>query len=261
MHLTSLFTAAVLTLATVASTATIPAATAACPIATSTTPKYSFTLAGDSTVAPGSGWGNDFCSLIKGCAPCLNAAIKGTTTASFRADGGWKTVLDNVRSSKALGQTPLVAMQWGHNDQKPAANITVAQYKANLAQFVVDVQTAGGTPFIVTSLTRRTFDGNGKLNDTLGPWADAAAAVAVAKKINYLQLHTASETYVQAIGEAAAWRLDNAPGDHTHLNPNGATIFGRMVGDLWMKVLVGTKGAIRANATLTYDIAHGKAVF
>lgn len=36
--------------------------------------------------------------------------------------------------------------QFGHNDQKTDKNISLAQYSANLAQFVADVRDAGGNP-------------------------------------------------------------------------------------------------------------------
>jgi lysophospholipase L1-like esterase len=40
----------------------------------------------------------------------------------------------------------LTLIQFGHNDQKAAANISLERFSANLEQMVLDVQAAGGTP-------------------------------------------------------------------------------------------------------------------
>jgi hypothetical protein len=37
-------------------------------------------------------------------------------------------------------------MKFGHNDQKPAANINITTFMGNLKQMALDVQAAGGTP-------------------------------------------------------------------------------------------------------------------
>jgi lysophospholipase L1-like esterase len=38
------------------------------------------------------------------------------------------------------------SFQFGHNDQKVAANISLAQYQANLQTMTEQVKAAGGTP-------------------------------------------------------------------------------------------------------------------
>ena len=42
--------------------------------------------------------------------------------------------------------TDLTIDQFGHNDQKVAANISLAQYTANLETFTDEVKAAGGIP-------------------------------------------------------------------------------------------------------------------
>ncbi|KAJ3004112.1 hypothetical protein HKX48_001416 [Thoreauomyces humboldtii] len=226
------------------------------------TPKLSFFLAGDSTVAPGSGWGDDFCSLVvPSFGSCLNEGVGGTTTVSYRAGGHWAALLDGVKSAAAKGEAPIASFQFGHNDQKAEANISLALYSTNLGQFVDDVRAVGGTPVVVTSLARRTFTTDNVLVDILGPWARAAAKVATGKGAKYLELHDTSFAYVRSIGNVAAQRLDFVPGDMTHLNRDGGIVFGRLVGDLWKKSQPDTRPVISANATLSADIAAGKAVF
>ena len=66
-------------------------------------------LVGDSTVAPGGGWGNAFGTLLKPPAQCVNLALNGRSSKSYRDEGHWKDV---------LAQKPnYVLLQCGHNDQ------------------------------------------------------------------------------------------------------------------------------------------------
>jgi lysophospholipase L1-like esterase len=37
-------------------------------------------------------------------------------------------------------------LQFGHNDQKEAANISLSQFQTNLENFAKEVKAAGGTP-------------------------------------------------------------------------------------------------------------------
>lgn len=62
-----------------------------------------------------------------------------------------------------------MTIQFGHNDQKIAPPESMA---ANLTSMVQQIRAIGGEPVLVTSLTRRSFNANGTVADTLGPWAD-----------------------------------------------------------------------------------------
>lgn len=123
--------------------------------------------------------------------------------------------------------------KFGHNDQKPAANLTIAQYQANLESLARQVISAGGTPILVTSLTRRVFDANThKVLDSLHNERLATIAAAKAVGIRYLDLNLASSNYINALGNETAGVYDLEPTDRTHLNARGAKVFGRMVADL-----------------------------
>lgn len=41
-------------------------------------------------------------------------------------------------------------MQFGHNDQKAAANISLSEFQTNLENFAKEVKAAGGTPVCST---------------------------------------------------------------------------------------------------------------
>ena len=80
---------------------------------------------------------------------------------------------------------------------------------------VGDVREVGGEPVLVTSLTRRTFESNGTLQDLLGPWADETILISEEQDTLLLDLHAASMDYVQAIGKTAAHALNLDPSDNT----------------------------------------------
>ncbi|KAI2695227.1 CAZyme family CE12 [Penicillium roqueforti] len=118
--------------------------------------------AGDDTTATqssnGGGWGDGLLNttLFKG-ASGRNFGHNGATTVSFRSGGYWDEVLTTVRQVRD-DYHPLVTIQFGHDDQKPAANISLSQYTRNLERFVTEASNAGATPILVTPLSRRNYD-------------------------------------------------------------------------------------------------------
>ncbi|KAK5137880.1 hypothetical protein LTR08_006649 [Meristemomyces frigidus] len=226
-------------------------------------PAY-FVLAGDSTTAlqnsGGGGWGAGFLNdTLRSPASGKNYGHNGRTTVSFRAGGDWGEVLDEVESHKNSNEV-FVTIQFGHNDQKPAANISLAEYSANLAQFVTDVRTAGGQPILVTPLTRRAFSGNPpRIVENLADQRNATIAVAQSLHSRYVDLNLASTNYCNAIGPAASWvyNLNDTANDTTHLNDYGSVVFGRIVSDLMVEKYDDIKFWTKPNATLTYELDHG----
>ncbi|KAF8071903.1 SGNH hydrolase [Lyophyllum atratum] len=237
---------------------------------TPSAPPTSFVLVGDSTTANGTtpnsgGWGNGLCgstltgniASVTSDTPCINTAHNGATTGSFVADGFWATSLAAIQSEVAKARRTVVTIQFGHNDMKIAPPESMA---ANLTSMVQQIRAIGGEPVLVTSLTRRSFNANGTIADTLGPWADATILVARQQNTHLIDLHKFSIAYVQAIGPDAAHRLNRLPDDNTHLNVNGTTVFGRMVADLLSISFPGQLPLLQ-NPALTFNISHGIASF
>ncbi|KAH6843214.1 SGNH hydrolase-type esterase domain-containing protein [Chaetomium sp. MPI-CAGE-AT-0009] len=189
-----------------------------------------FILAGDSTTAVNGGWGDGFVEILRNGAIGHNKGHSGATTASFVAGGDWKTVLNLVQTNKAKHDC-YVTIQFGHNDQKSTSGVSISQFQTNLQNMANQVKAAGGTPIILTSLTRRTFT-SGTLDDSLANVAEAAKKAAAAVGVTLLDLNAVSRKYVQAIGSSNADKYNLAQGDRTHLNPHGTDVFGRMVADL-----------------------------
>ncbi|KAF7531907.1 hypothetical protein G7054_g8449 [Neopestalotiopsis clavispora] len=190
-----------------------------------------FVLTGDSTTAVqssgGGGWGNGFLSFLKSPAWGVNLGHNGATTVSFVNGGDWATAMGDVDDKTADGYDVYVTIQFGHNDQKAAANITLDEYQANLENLAQD----------------RIY----------------TIAAAEATDTTYLDLNKYSLEYVDAIGNtsAQAYDLNGYGADTTHLNAYGSIVFGRLVADLLLEKLPELDSWFTPNETLSYDLANG----
>jgi len=157
------------------------------------------------------------------------------------------------------GERVLSAIQFGHNDQKAAANISIAQFSTNLANMVSDVHTAGGTPILITSLSRRNYNSSGLIIENLAPQVAATVSVGSNTSTTVLHLNEESTKYLNAIGEEDAYEYNRVEGDYTHLNVAGQTVFGNMVGWLLEKSDLRAKveGFLGLNGTIVKDIEGG----
>jgi len=186
--------------------------------------KVRIVLAGDSTVTDKAGWGAAFAERLAPGFECVNLARGGQSTKSFHDGGWWK---------KALEQKPAyVLIQFGHNDQPgkgPERETDPATtYRDYLRKFVDEARAAGAKPILVTSVVRRNFTAEGKLESSLAPYADAVKAVAKEKQVPLVDLHQRSLELMNKIGPKAAEEFSpphpTLPGklDGTHLNAKGA---------------------------------------
>jgi len=175
-------------------------------------PPVRIILVGDSTMAVRSGWGPGFSKDIVPQVTFTNMAKGGRSSGSFRAEGSWAKVLDELKRNAEFKAT-YVLIQFGHNDQpgKPGRSTDLAtEFPVNIRQYVQDVLTNGAKPVLLTPLTRRWFtDGNVK-ND-LVPWADATKKVAAEMGVPVLDLNADSVAAVQKMGPVEANTLAMAP--------------------------------------------------
>lgn len=224
-------------------------------------PTVRMILVGDSTVAPGNGWGPGFCGDVTAQVTCVNMAKNGRSTKSYRAEGSWNDVIAALQHNAEFSAT-WVFIQFGHNDQpgKPMPADPATEFPANMRRFVREVRETGARAVLITPLTRRTFK-DGKLNDTLEPWAAATKKAAAEEKVPVLDLNTDSAVAVQKMGPVEANKLamtappqavidaalqgntitvpSNPPTtfDYTHLGERGSVLFGRMVADEVLKTI------------------------
>ncbi|KAI0439024.1 SGNH hydrolase-type esterase domain-containing protein [Xylaria telfairii] len=229
------------------------------PLATAATP--AFILAGDSTTAVqaanGGGWGNGFLWFLVAPATGVNKGHNGATTKSFVAGGDWHLVKALASDYADAGDHVYVTIQFGHNDQKATSGVTLEQFTTNLAALAGDIQALGGTPLLITPLTRRDFPSNNSATDSLHEQRLATISAAEAAGAPYLDLNAASLAYVDAIGADAAHAYNLGAGDNTHLNAWGSVVFGRIVADLLLEQEPGLEQWIAANETLSELIREG----
>ncbi|KFA66939.1 hypothetical protein S40285_05761 [Stachybotrys chlorohalonatus IBT 40285] len=215
-----------------------------------------FVLTGDSTTAVDGGWGDGFLALLTGGADGVNLGESGATTRSFVAEGFWGQAIDAVEANRDA-YDPIVTIQFGHNDQKAESGVTLEMFKTNLLGFIGDVQAAGGTPIIITSLTRRTFSG-GAVVENLVNERRIAIEAAEESGVLYLDLNRASTDYINAIGSVNADYYNWGPGDRTHLNPAGTTVFGRLVADLLLEERADLDAYLTKNQELSDKLSAGE---
>ncbi|CAG7969224.1 unnamed protein product [Penicillium salamii] len=225
-----------------------------------------FVLAGDSTTAVqsagGGGWGDGFLNttLFNG-ASGRNLGHNGATTVSFRTGGDWAEVLATVKKSKDAYR-PFVTIQFGHNDQKPAANISLSQYTKNLEGLVKEVLDAGATPILVTPLSRRGYEtssGTPRIVQNLANETAATIQAAHSTDVKVIDLNKASTDYLNAIGPDNAYTYNLNPTDYTHLNGPGSVVFGGIVADLIIQVEsdLAKDGYLKVDKTLKKDVNEG----
>lgn len=237
----------------------------ALPAATPKMPPY-FVLAGDSTTATqssnGGGWGDGFLTTtLHNGAAGHNYGHNGATTVSFRAGGDWDKVLATVKNVSSEYH-PFVTIQFGHNDQKASANISVAEYTANLERFVQEAANAGATPILVTPLSRRNYDnstGQPVIIESLANQTAATITAAHNTHVAFIDLNRASTRYLNAIGPTDAYTYNLVPTDHTHLNIEGSIVFGGIVAELIERDYpeLHGHGFVRVNSTLKEDVDRG----
>ena len=189
-------------------------------------------LIGDSTVCdypaarPDRGWGQFIAEKFQpGSVTIINLAAAGRSTKTFISEGRW---------TKALAEkTDYVFIQFGHNDshapEKPESTDAATTYRDYLRRYIDETRAIHAVPILVTPMVRRTFGPDGKLADTLTPYADAMKSVAAEKKAALIDLHTTSTTLVEKLGPARAQEFANKPTDVTHFNEKGARAMAALI--------------------------------
>jgi lysophospholipase L1-like esterase len=214
-------------------------------------------LVGDSTMATKNGYGDALCNKVNKNVQCVNLAKNGRSSKSYRAEGSWHYVLDQLDQSKKN----YVLIGFAHNDQpgkKERSTDLNSEFPSNLKKYISDLKNKGAKVILTTPLTRRNFAEDQLVMDLL-PWADKIKEVATAEKVPLIDLYSASSEYIKMIGHAEADKLAlgypsfahiqkmqntaqdlslegvndrESKFDHTHLGLIGAEIFSNMVKDL-----------------------------
>jgi len=191
-------------------------------------------LVGDSTQTKNAGYGLGFCANLTDRVTCINDAKGGASTKTYYQEGYW---------DKALADKPdYMLIQFGHNDEEskdhlPRETNLLTEYPVNLKRYVQEARAHGITPILVTPLTRRYYEADGKIHSDLLAHAEAMKKVAAEEHTPLIDLQTDSIAYLDTLTEAQGQALGltkkdpqgNTVPDKTHLNFQGSYVFGRMV--------------------------------
>lgn len=190
-------------------------------------------LIGDSTQTNNAGYGRGFCANLTAKVDCINMAKGGASTKTFREQGLWQRSLET--------KPDYMLIQFGHNDLESKDHLprqtTMAEYEANLRRYVDEARAAGIKPVLVTPLTRRFFEADGKIHSDLLAHSETMKKVAAEMKVPLIDLQADSIAYLDRIGEkegntlAITKKDDDGKTifDKTHLNWKGSYVFGRIV--------------------------------
>lgn len=212
---------------------------------------------GDSTQTDKAGYGLGFCANLTDAVTCINNAKGGASTKTYYKEGYW---------AKAMaGKPDYMLIQFGHNDEESKDRLAretnlQTEYPANLTRFVTEARAQGIVPILVTPLSRRFYEANGKIHSDLLAHSAAMRKVAEQEHVPLIDLQadsidyldTLTETQGQALGITKKDDQGNTVPDKTHLNPQGSFVFGRMVAvDMGKAVPALAQYVTKQPATLT----------
>jgi len=204
-------------------------------------------IAGDSTAAikgagekPMTGWGEYLQSYFGTSVRIDNRAINGRSTKSFISDGRLDSILKDFKAGDYL------FIQFGHNDEKKEDPLRYTdpdtEYRHNLIQYIEAARQLGGTPVLLTSVSRRRFNSNGELDPlAVGAYPEAMKQVAEETHTPLLDIFAASQVLYHSLGEEESRKLfmhlpekahpnyPNGVMDDTHFSDQGAQQVARLV--------------------------------
>ncbi|MDB5208871.1 MAG: rhamnogalacturonan acetylesterase [Flavisolibacter sp.] len=201
-------------------------------------------LIGDSTISikdikayPETGWGMPFANFFDSTITVDNRAKNGRSTSSFRKEGLWQPVADN------LAEGDYVFIQFGHNDEvKTKATFTTEQeFTQNLGQYINEARNKKAIPVLLTPVARRKFDSAGRIQGTHDVYSNLVRDVAKRLAVPLIDLDLKSQALLQQMGADASKYLfnhlqagehPNYPGgkiDDTHFSELGARKMAQIV--------------------------------
>ncbi|MCL2559492.1 MAG: rhamnogalacturonan acetylesterase [Turicibacter sp.] len=197
---------------------------------------HKFFLIGDSTMdRETSGWGGQFHQFTTG--QVVNSGKSGRSTKSYISEGHWQKV------AAVLAAGDYLFIQFGHNDQKledlTRGTYPFDDYQKNLRTFVETARKKGAKPVLLTPVQRRTFNDQGKIENSLGDYPKAMKELAATLDVPLLDIGARTKKLYERLGQEASKSLfswydtadqTGAP-DNTHFNEKGATEVSQLVAE------------------------------
>jgi lysophospholipase L1-like esterase len=179
-------------------------------------------IAGDSTSTdqprePFNSWGQMLTRFFK---PEIAVANHGESGESLK---GFISERRLAKLDTLMKPGDWLFIQMGHNDQKEKGEGVGAftSYKASLKQMIAAAREHGATPVLITSMNRLTFDGDGKITNSLGDYPEAVRQTAQEEKVALIDLNAMSKPFYEALGPVKA-HVAFAGNDTTHHSDYGS---------------------------------------
>ncbi len=196
-------------------------------------------LIGDSTMAdkpiidnPEHGWGQVFPIFFNDEVQIFNHAKNGRSTKNFIAQGRWEVVYNQLKPGD------YVFIQFGHNDAKKEDTLRFApprpDYKNNLKKFINESKNKGAIPILLTPITRRDFDSEGRYKGTHGEYPVIMKEVAKEENVPLIDMFEKTKNFIELLGNSESkkfylagvqpneFRNWNGKKDDTHFTRIGA---------------------------------------
>jgi lysophospholipase L1-like esterase len=181
--------------------------------------KITIWMIGDSTMSiketrayPETGWGMPFVYFWDSSSTVDNCAMNGRSTSSFRAEGRWDPVLENMKEGD------YVLIQFGHNDEVPTKKTytTEKEFELNLKRYIEETKSKKAIPILLTPVARRKFDEAGKVVGTHDVYGEIVRKVARETIVPVIDLDRLGQGLIQQFGLEQSKLLFNhlKPGEH-----------------------------------------------
>lgn len=216
--------------------------------------KITIYLIGDSTVciqpvsqAPVTGWGTPFAVFFDSSVRVENHARGGRSTRTFISENRWQPIAESLKPGD------YVFMQFGHNDEAKEEiykerYTSPEDYRKNLIKFIIETRAKQAYPVLVTPVSRRKFNDEGKALETHIEYSKVVAEVATEYKVPMIDLDSRSRQLYESFGPEYSKLLFNVsePGvnpqfpnginDNTHFSEYGARLLAELVLDEMKKL-------------------------
>jgi lysophospholipase L1-like esterase len=185
-------------------------------------------LVGDSTVADYApqdklrGWGQIIPEFFNDDVTVKNFAKNGRSSKSFIKEGLWDEAL--------AGGADFVMIQFGHNECPGKGDRTTdpnGDYQDYLRKYIEDCRKIGARPILLTSMERRNFGKDGRIELTLDKYAAAMKKVGKKEKVPVIDLHTGSIKLYESLGEEGSNYMNL--NDRTHFTEKGARTITKLI--------------------------------
>ena len=185
-------------------------------------------LLGDSTVCdqasePYNSWGQMLTRFLKPEVAVANGAESGDSIAASLSAGRFAKFWGQMKPGDYL------FIQYGHNDMKSKAPNALETYATNLRRAVDETRNHGGTPVLVTSVSRRTFGPDGIIANSFSGYTDAVRAVAKEKDCAWIDLQACSALFYEALGDQRSHLAFATMQENTHHNSYGSYAIAKCV--------------------------------